>query len=152
MAKDLTTYDDMIDTDEWNMGLSGVSNSMMMLFMLVLVAAIVPTMQATQQIAQGIQAQTYVGLTDTKVLSATSQLQWLNLVSDPPYTPWVTASFFNDGPSSVFIAINNPDELLELKVGDQRDVNTVGATRRIEFVFYKAYPGLTAKVRVDGKY
>lgn len=102
--------------------------------------------------AQYYQSLKYTGLTDERRLQATPALQWLNLVSGPPHVGWISASFNNDGPNSVFIGINNPDELHELAFNEGYDADFAGAERRIEYVFYKCWPGEKALVRVIGKY
>lgn len=119
------------------------------------VMVIAPTLQRMFPVIQAQQyyaAQAYVGLTDDRVLNATPTMQWLNLISDPPYNPWITAYFFNDGPHSVFIGINNPDELTQLASGEDKTIDMTGADRRIELVFYKSNIGERASVRVIGKY
>ena len=146
MAKELTTYSDDFD-------ISTIMTALFMLVMVMAVMAILPSITATTAQAQHyLAAQAYTGLTNTLVLRATSTIQWMNLVSDPPYTPLITATFYNDGPNSVFIAINNPAELLRLNKDDSRIVSMSGGERRIEFIFYKCNPGESATVRVDGKY
>ncbi len=119
------------------------------------VMVIAPTLQQmfpVTQLTQYLAAQAYVGLTDDRVLNATPTMQWLNLISDPPYNPWITAYFFNDGPHSVFIGINNPNELTQLANGEDKTVDMTGADRRIELVFFKSNIGEKASVRVVGKY
>ncbi|GAJ20527.1 unnamed protein product [marine sediment metagenome] len=119
------------------------------------VMVLVPTFQRmfpVTQLAQYLEAQAYVGLTDDRVLNATPTIQWLNLINDPPYHPWITAYFFNDGPHSVFIAINNPNELTQLANGEDKTVDMTGATRRIELIFFKTNRGERASVRAIGKY
>ncbi|MBA7558623.1 hypothetical protein ES708_00227 [subsurface metagenome] len=139
--KALTTYDDGI--------MDAIPKVLMVMFGVMLLFALSPITAYAQ--AQTY-AQAYQGLTNTLVLNATPTTQWVNLINDPPYSPLITASFYNDGPNSVFIAINNPDEFLELNEGDSRVVSMSGGERRIEFIFYKCNPGERASVRVDGKY
>lgn len=135
--------------------LDPVADAMMKaMFIIVMIAALAPTLQRMFSVssAQALQAQSYVGLTDSRTLRATASLQWLNLVSDPPYHPWITASFHNDGPHSVFIAINSPGEPTEIASGGGIEVDMSGGDRRIEFVFYRCNAGETASVVVVGKY
>ncbi len=149
MAKELTIQEDF-----------DISTIVTPLFMLVMVMAVASITPVDAKAQQYYTAQSYTGLTDKRVLDVIPTLQWINLISDPPFTPWMSASFFNDGdittvPSgeaSAFIAINNPDELHEIAKGETFDVNMVGAQRRIEFVFYKSNPGERASVRAVGKY
>lgn len=119
------------------------------------IQVLAPTFQrifAATPMAQSYAAQVYSGLTDSRVLEADEKLKWINLADFPPFTPWIAASFFNDGPDSAYIAINNPDEMLELKKGENQYVNLSFAERRIEVIFYKTAPGKKAGVRVEGKY
>jgi len=146
MVKELTIHEEDID----------ISTIIQPLFMLVMLMAVSSMMVNITPMAASAQqyysAQSYIGLTDDRVLNSTSTLQWLNLITNPPYHPWITAYFFNDGPQSVFIGINNPDELYQLASGEDKAVNFTGANRRIELVFYKSNLGEKASVRVVGKY
>ncbi|GAI95575.1 unnamed protein product, partial [marine sediment metagenome] len=127
------------------------------------IQVLAPTFQrilAATPAAQSYAAQVYTGLTDSRVLEANGQLQWLSLVSTPPFTPWIAASFFNDGDVttdppgavSVYIAINNPDALVELKKGESQYADFSFAQRRIEIIFFRTDPGKSARIRVEGKY
>lgn len=114
-----------------------------------------PTLQrvfAATPAAQSYAAQVYVGSTDYRVLQVDEQLRWLSLVDGPPFMPWITASFFNDGPDTAFVAINNPDVMGELKKGENKYADFSFAQRRIEIIFYKTDPGKRANVRVEAKY
>jgi len=117
----------------------------------VTLAAVGTTRQQLQALALQAQA-LYLGRVDPRILQATQDLRWINLVSEPPYVGWISAAFFNDGPNSVFIGINNPDALSEIGAGESLEVTMAGAQRRIELVFYKCNPGERASVRVVGKY
>ena len=102
--------------------------------------------------SQQAQAQSFVGLEDIRTLYCTPYTQYINLLNTPPYTPWIAASFHNDGPDSAFISINNPDDFGEYKVGEDKQISMSGGERRIEFIYYKTEPTKTATVRVVGKY
>ena len=67
---------------------------------------------------QYIQSQSYAGVTDPRTCDATYVSQCLDLVNNEPYTPWVSADFINDGPDSVWVAINGPDAAFEIKIGE----------------------------------
>lgn len=142
MAKDL------VEHDEFDIGIE--VSDMMMIFMMIMMASLMTNVVTPA--AHQLSAASYTGLTNTLVLNATPTTQWVNLINDPPYSPLMAASFYNDGPNSVFIAINNPDEFLELNEGDSRIVSMTGGERRIEFIFYRCNFGEHASVRVDGKY
>lgn len=128
------------------------------------IAVFAPTFQrifSATPSAQMLRAQSYRGMSAEEVLSATPELKWLNLLEQTPYTPWITASFYNDGfklpdgtveKNSVFIGINTPDELSEIAYGETLNVNMSFAERRIEIIFYKCSITKRASVRVVGKY
>lgn len=144
MAKELTVYDD---------DAASLMTPLLTMVMLMAVMSILPNIiTTTAQAKQYLQAQAYTGLTDDRVLKATPTIKWINLISNPPYHPWITAYFFNDGPHSVFIGINNPDELTQVAAGESKTVDMTGGDRRIEFVFFKSNLGEKASVRVIGKY
>lgn len=134
----------------------------MAIFAVAGIAVLAPTFQrifAATPMAQSYAAQAYLGSTDYRVLEADGQLRWISLVDATPFTPWITASFFNDGdptdptaPVSAYIAINNPDAMVELKKGESQYADFSFAQRRIEMIFYKTDPGKRARVRVEGKY
>ena len=145
MAKELAIYEDF--------DITSLMSPLFMMVMLLVVMSILPSITTTTtQAQQYYSAQAYTGLTDERSLNATPTMQWLNLISAPPYNPWITAYFFNNGPHSAFIAINNPDELYQLAKGEEKRVDMTGASRRIEFVFYKSNKGERALVRGIGKY
>ena len=127
------------------------------------VAVLAPTLQrifAATPMAQSYAAQTYLGATDYRVLEADGQLRWISLVDASPFIPWIAASFFNDGDVtvvppgqvSVYIAINSPDAMVELKKGENQYADFSFALKRIEIIFFKTDPGKRARVRVEGKY
>lgn len=122
----------------------------MAIFAVAGIAVLGPTLQrifAATPMAQSYAAQAYVGSTDYHVLEADGQLRWISLS-----TPWITATFFNDGPDSAYVAVNNPDAMVELKKGESQYADFSFAQRRIEILFYKTDLGKRARVRVEGKY
>jgi len=137
--------------DELDIGID--MSDMLVLMMVLIMASLLSSISGiAASSTQQLQAQAYVGLTDSRTLHATQVLQWINLISDPPYTAWITASFHNNGPDSAFVSINNPDEFTEIANGEDIAVSMAGADRRIEFVFYKSNLGERASIRALGKY
>lgn len=123
-------------------------------FAVVGIMVLAPTLQqvfSALPSAQMLQAQSYYGIIDPRTLNATGVLKWLSLVEDPPYTPWISVSFFNDGPDKVNIGINRPDGS-PIESGESLTVDLSGANRRIETIFYQCDTGETASVRAIGKY
>lgn len=103
-------------------------------------------------LSQYIQAQTYAGVSDPRVVEATDKLYYLDLINEHPYTPWVSVNFVNDGPNSVWIAINQPTATYELKAGETASVYRIGAQERIMSIFFICNTGEEALVRVIGEY
>ena len=123
--------------------------------MVIAVAFLIPRMLGMFGSVQSVQAQSYTGYTgaiDSRTLSLNSITRWINLVGDPPYTAWIAADFFNDGPDKAYIGINTPGPWIELNNGESASVNMAGANTRIQTVFYRCDSGFTASVRVVGKY
>ncbi len=101
---------------------------------------------------QYIASQMYQGVTDPRVLDVTSEVSIIDLLGAGHRTAWVSASFVNDGPNSVFVAINIPTELFEVKSGETASVNRIGALTRIETIYLHCAAGHAAAVRVTGEY
>ncbi len=107
---------------------------------------------ADTTLTQYIQSQTYVGVSDPRVVAATSVLSYLDLVGGHPYTPWVSVNFINDGPDPVKIAINYPAALYELLADEAASVYRIGAQERIAVIFFVCERGERASLRVIGEY
>lgn len=103
-------------------------------------------------IAQYIRSQSYIGVSDPRIIEVNSELSYLDLINEHPYTPWVSVSFVNDGLSSAFIAINQPTALHELKAGETASVYRIGAQERISSIFFKCNTGEETSMRVIGEY
>ena len=88
----------------------------------------------------------------TRRLPATSVVQELNLISNWPYRPWISLFVTNDGPNTLFIAINYAHQWKEIRVTESRTISHVNADERIHKVFYRCDDGETASARIDGQY
>lgn len=85
-------------------------------------------------------------------LSASEQLGYADLLEEAPFNPFAKASFYNDGPDSVKISINNAADWNELAYKESMEIDLTKADRRIDLIYYKCDTGETASVRVKGKY
>lgn len=94
----------------------------------------------------------FEGYEDSRTLSVTEKTEALNLVREPPFTPWITGYAFNDGPNTAYIAINYKAEWITIKNKESSEFDHKGADRRIEHIQYRCDPGETAMVRILGKY
>lgn len=102
--------------------------------------------------AQYMQSRLYQGVTDPRELDVDSDGCSLDLINNEPYTPWVSVQFINDGPDSVWVGVNGPDEKFEIKSGEDATVNRIGALTRISAIYLVCKAGETATVRVIGEY
>lgn len=128
----------------------------MPMMIMVMLLALIPTMISpiTKQLqAQAYQeAQAYEGKIDSRTLRATDELQFINLVDNPPYSPWISAFVINDGPNAVKVGINRPSPFLNILKDETRTIVNTNADRRIEDIYYQCDPGETASVRFEGQY
>ena len=92
------------------------------------------------------------GKQDPRDLEATEEPQHVNLVDDWPNTPWATAYFFNRGPNSVSLAINKARPFVELRPGEDQELDFTKADSRIWFIEYECASGETASLKATGKY
>lgn len=145
MAKDIIKVtDDIGITDD----------DMMMIVMVVMMVVIMqqfmmPVAQAAQRYYTG---QAYQGDVESRMLYATDNLQYWDLVNQEPYTPLISIFFINRGTSRVYVAINAAQDWLEIWPGETRTVSHIGADRRIEIIFYKCDPGNTSMIEAEGHF
>ncbi len=143
---------EMIQRNEWEIDLSGISSSLMLLMGLALMAVVASTLLATQQMAQGLQTLSYRGKTDSREHTSTETLSWIDLIHDYHCIPWISAYFINDGPDAVEIAVNYPNDRFLLNPMETITVTRPGAEERIAIIFFKCAEGETAKIRITGEY
>lgn len=145
MTKELTTR------DEFDLGID-LSDMMMIIMMIVMMSVMASVASTVTTSAQTLQAQVYQGRTDTRELNASSELKWIDLIHDHPYTGWVWANLANKGPNPVKIAINYPDETFTIASKGNATVDRIGAIEKINIVFYQCDPGETAAVTAMAEY
>jgi hypothetical protein len=137
------------ERDDYDYAIDLAIQSAMMVAVMMMVLSSMPVFQ---QVQNYLQTQQYEGLTANRNLQANDSTHWENLTSNPPYVPWITASFYNEGPDTAFLSLNYPDNAVPLKAKETWNVGFTGANRRLEVIFYKTDPGKSALVRVVGKY
>lgn len=105
------------------------------------------------KVTEHLKKSEFKGQVDPRDLSVTDEIQELDLIKEWPFEPWITASFFNDGPNTAYIAINHFfAKWIELGNGESTNINFAKSDKRIRFINYKCDAGKTASVRVVGKY
>lgn len=115
---------------------------------------------ALTKINKHLEKAEFEGYLDPRVLSVSEETQGISLINDWPFTPWVSASFFNDGDVStdppgevtVYIAVNLTFDWVPLKKGESIDMDFPKSDKRIQFIHHRCDTGKTASVRVVGKY
>ena len=122
------------------------------MFQAIMVVAILVIMPVTQAAQRYFASQRYSGQIDPRTLDATEELRWINLVDYPPYTPWISATFYNEGPDKVYIAINRPDNWQGLDKRRSFVSDLAGGDMRMEIVYFKCGSGETAEITAVGKY
>ncbi len=123
-----------------------------MMMVIVMSQLLQPLFQGAQAQTQALQAQAFVGNEDPRTVPVTNILSWINLIYDYPYQPWISAYFINDGPGTVEIGINYPDDRFTMNPRETITVTRSGAEERIKAIYFIARPGLGASVRVTGVY
>ncbi len=131
---------------------SGVMKLLMMIVVAALMVDVVTRLTSSSLTTQYIQSQMYQGVTDPRECDVTSEGYILDLVGVGHFAEWVSAEFINDGPDSVWIAINYPDEKFEIKADEGASINRIGALERIKVIYFYCDTGETAKVRIIGEY
>jgi len=109
------------------------------------------TLGQLTKIRKSLEKEEFEGELDPRTFGATDVVQCLEL-DQYPNVPWATATAVNDGPNSVFIAINGLAKPATLNLAETLSLDFTKADRRIEAVYYWCNPGNTASVRVVGKY
>lgn len=118
-----------------------------------MIAVLTPLAQQMQSQTQMLQAQAYHGTEDPRTVHVTNNLSWINLIYNYPFRSWISAYFINDGPSSVEVGINYPDDRFLIKPNETITVNRTGALdEKINVIFFICHPGLKATVRVIGTF
>lgn len=125
---------------------------MSVIMMALMLSIIGPMSQQVQAQTSTLQAQAYVGDTDPRHVHVTNNLSWLNFVHEYPYQPWVSAYIINDGPSTVTVGVNYPDDRHEMNVGETLTITRETAQDRIRILFFRASVGLQSDLRVTGEY
>jgi len=132
-----------------------VSTMIATIFAVAGVLTLAPTLQRIFSAlpgAQAVRVQAYRGMADPREIEATDTLGWIDLISNPPYTPWISAYFINNGPDAVEIGINYPDNRFVMNPGETITVDRSWAQERIGVIFFICAKGERASIRVIGEY
>lgn len=145
---------DLVKRDDFDIGFE-LSDLMMIVMMVVMVSLMSAITSATGVAAQAavVEAQQVQsqGRNDPRHIHATTKLQWLDLIHEPPRTPWVHAYFVNDGPYPVEIGINYPNDRFLIYPGGTVTLDHSKKPEGIAIIYYIC-PWYEAYVRITGEY
>jgi len=98
------------------------------------------------------ETEAFEGREDNRVLPVTDEIGVVDLIRHYPGKPWVTAYFINDGPSTVYVALDYPNREWQLKSSETRTIDRTHATDRIGLIFYRCDSGGASSLRVTGQF
>ena len=103
------------------------------------------------RIRKSLERQEFKGIADPRVLNATDQMQYVDLLQLAP-AAWISCFIINRGPDMVHIQVNYPFRQASLNIApkETRTIDYSHADRRIELLYYQCDPGGTALVEVEG--
>lgn len=104
------------------------------------------------RIRRALERQQFEGAVAEITLACTDQQQFV-VQSDYPFLEQLaTAVFFNDGPDTAYISVNNSNLPFTVKKNESHPIDFSKADRRIEHLSYWCDVGNTAAVRLGVKY
>ena len=126
-----------------------------MMIAVVMSQLLAPVLQQTQVQAQTAQVEAQKmhseGRLDPRNVHATQKLQWIDLIHEPPRTPWVYAYIVNDGPYAVEIGTNYPNDRQTIYPGGSLTLDRSNKLEGIAIIYYIC-PWYEAYVRITGEY
>lgn len=99
-----------------------------------------------------VQSRMTLGILDPREgIDVSEQIQWIDLISGHPFTPWASMDVHNLGPGSIFIGINSPENMIEIAEDQTSNFDFIGALNRISVVFFQS-EGQAANIDIIGRY
>ena len=109
--------------------------------------------RSLKQIEKSQKREQFEGRVDKKDFICTGTPQVLNLLKEHPYTPWAKVSFYNEGPHTSLVSINNAFDWNAIGDDGDLELDYLKADKRIEVIHYKSNAiGETASVTATGKW
>jgi hypothetical protein len=104
------------------------------------------------RIRRALERQQFKGNVREVTLACTAQRQEL-LPTNYPFLPEaITVVFFNDGPDTAYISINDANLLFTVRVSESHPIDFSKADQRIDSLYYWCDSGNSASVRLVLKY
>jgi hypothetical protein len=130
-----------------------VMDMVMDVFMIVLMLSIiVKAVPVLNQASAFYTAHSYQGALAESLTSINEYPYSLDIINTPPYLPWVSADIMNGGPSRIYISVNTADSWKIVEVGEAYTLDMLGATQRIEKIYYKTDASKVSSARITGRY
>jgi hypothetical protein len=86
------------------------------------------------------------------ILTCTDHRQQLKS-DDYPFLPeFITVVFFNDGPNTAYISLNDTNLPFTIRLSESHPIDLTQAKQRIQTLYYWCATGNTASVRLQAKY
>jgi hypothetical protein len=104
------------------------------------------------RIRRALERRQIQGRTFPLTLNANGSVQTIDFYKVNPYTAFATMSIFNNGPSPVYIAVNNSYNFNQVWVNANLPLDYTEADERIHFLAYKCDPGGTAALILVATY
>ena len=124
-----------------------IENMMMMVTFIILIAGVLVTLPSLQAAAAHASYSTFSGHTVSEELIAVQVTR-----EYIPEIPLATLSLTNDGPSNVYIDLNNGEEEFVLTVDEIVSINKLGAPTRITSVKYRCIGDTATVIRLVGEW
>jgi hypothetical protein len=129
-----------------------IMDMVMTIFMMVIILSVITTKisPVLAQASNYYTSQAYEGTyaESTTLVDNTSHL--IDVVLNPPYTPWATMDVLNYGPGKLSIALNDQTTWKDLESGEAYTYDMLGASIRISKVYYKS--DSSSVVKITGRY
>lgn len=103
-------------------------------------------------IRKSVQRTEFKGLPDSRLLTITDEIMWLDLVNDSPHSPWMSVYLVNEGLEDIYVSVNYVDSWGVLHKNDTLSFDHSHAVRKIESIGFKCDLGGTSTVRVIAQY
>lgn len=129
-----------------------MSTAMMMVAVFIVLAPLLQRMFTGAVANTTPQYLQYQGVIDYRELRVDGALSWIDLLHDPPYTPWVHVFLVNDGPAAVEVGVNEPEGRFVMGRGETRTIDRRGADELINALFFVCPVGETSLLRATGEY
>jgi len=108
--------------------------------------------ELTGRVGEYIEKVSFKGKLDVRMITATDVTQNFSPLDEWPNVPWISIFLVNNGPNTVYIAINQASGWMQLLINETRALDYSCADEKIGIVYYVCNPGMTANVRMEGQY